>query len=42
METGDQIFFIPAQKMYEKCRFKIKEKRSGELFDIIKYILELN
>ncbi|MFW9973271.1 MAG: GNAT family N-acetyltransferase [Candidatus Odinarchaeota archaeon] len=41
-ETGDHKFFIPAHKMYEKCGFKIKEKRKGDLFDIIEYIVELN
>lgn len=41
-KTGDHKFFIPAHKMYEKCGFKIKEKRKGELFDIIEYTAELN
>ena len=27
--TGDYKFVMPAQKMYEKCEFKIKEKRKG-------------
>ena len=41
-ETGDHNFFIPAHKMYEKCGFKIKEKRKGDLFDIIEYSVMLN
>ena len=40
--TGDHNFFKPAHKMYEKCGFKIKEKRKGDLFDLIEYILKLN
>ena len=36
-ETGEHDFFIPAHKMYKKCGFKIKEKRKGEIFDIIEY-----
>jgi len=42
VETGSHEFFIPSLKMYEKNGFKIKEKREGELFDIIEYIVELN
>ena len=42
VKTGEHQFFIPAQKIYEKCGFKIKEKRKGEIFNIIEYILELN
>lgn len=41
-ETGDHDFFIPAHKMYEKSGFKIKEKRKGDLYDIIEYIIQLN
>ena len=36
--TGDHKFFIPAQKMYEKCGLEIKEKRKGDLFELIEYI----
>lgn len=41
-ETGDHKFFYPAHKMYEKNGFKIKEKRKGDLFDLIEYFMELN
>ena len=40
-DTGDHKFFTPAHKMYEKNGFKIKQKRKGDLFDIIEYFLEL-
>lgn len=40
--TGDHIFFIPAHKMFEKCGFIIKEKRKGDLFDIVEYFVKLN